>query len=290
MSKPGQTDTGTSEPIVFRSGLESVVVFLVGVATAPLVLFLLAGRFVPPGPVANAVVTAAGITIVAAFAWMVLRTEGVSADDVGLSWGAIVPGVLPVALVWLGVNAIGFGLLALQGQSPTVGLPADSAVVWFATAVAMWVFVGPGEEFAFRGYLQNKALAHADRWSGNRRIAAGILAASAVFSVLHVPQLRLVQGLPVPEVASFLILWAVYAIVLGTVYELTRNVVLVGALHGTFNHQPIFLLDDAGDPTIGLTILVLPLGAVAVLGYRRWARRARPKDFRPQRADPGAGR
>lgn len=288
MSATGSNrESGTS--ITFGSGLESAVVFLIAVATAPLVLFLLAGRFVPPGPVANALVTAAGIAAVAAFAWAVLRTEGVSAGDVGLSTAAIVPGVLPVALVWLGVNGVGYGLLTLQGQSPTMGLPADSVVAWVATAVAMWVFVGPGEEFAFRGYLQNKAIAHAGRWSGNRRITAGILAASAVFSVLHVPQLRLVQGLAVPDIASFLVLWAVYAVVLGTVYELTRNVVLVGTLHGTFNHQPIFLLDDAGDPTIGLTVLVLPLGVVAVLGYRRWAKRARPEDFRPQRADPSAG-
>jgi hypothetical protein len=87
-----------------------------------------------------------------------------------------------------------------------------------------------------------------------------------------------------------LAVWAIYGIVLGAAYELTRNVVLVGVLHGTFNHNPVLLLGPEGEAVTDLTLLVLPLLVVAVWYYRRWARTARPADFRPQATRPETAR
>ncbi|WP_193492578.1 CPBP family intramembrane glutamic endopeptidase [Haloferax gibbonsii] len=55
-------------------------------------------------------------------------------------------------LVLLG-DAVTFGLPA----DPQLGLPVGAPVTQVvAVAITLWLFVGLGEELAFRGYLQNK--------------------------------------------------------------------------------------------------------------------------------------
>ncbi|WP_239640619.1 hypothetical protein [Haloferax denitrificans] len=65
-------------------------------------------------------------------------------------------------------------------------------------------------------------------------------------------------------------------------YELTRNVVLVGLFHGTFDLNPLFVVSETGAPVGDLTLLVLLLALVVFWDYRRWANAQRPTAFQPQ--------
>ncbi|WEL26828.1 hypothetical protein HBNXHx_2093 [Haloferax volcanii] len=78
------------------------------------------------------------------------------------------------------------------------------------------------------------------------------------------------------------VLTTVYALLLGVIYELTRNLVLVGLFHGTFDLNPLFVVSETGAPVEDLTLLVLPVALVVFWGYRRWAKTQRPTDFKPQ--------
>lgn len=281
-SEPDAGSTSTP-PIAFDRTLVPLATFIVVTTVATPLLFTLGDRFLPETLAANLLFTATSVTFIALVAWATLRWEGLTPTDVGLTWQSVVPGVLTVLFIWLAVNVLGYGFLTLQGEVPALGIPANTTLTgWLANALVLWVFVGIGEEFAFRGYLQNKVIAHVGLESTRMRKAAGIAIASVLFSLWHVPQLGFVQGLAPVEMLPVLVVWATYGIVLGTVYELTRNVVLVGLFHGTFDLNPIFVLGANGAPVVDLTILVLPVAAVAVWGYRRWASSARPEDFRPQ--------
>ncbi|WP_254832758.1 CPBP family intramembrane glutamic endopeptidase [Haloglomus salinum] len=277
---------GAGRPLAFTEDRRPALLFLAVTALATPALILLAERFLPRTGMASLLFTTTAITLVAVVAWLALRREGVSLDAIGFGWRRVVPGVLTVAAVWAGAHVFGWVVLAVRGEQLSLGIPVGAtATGWLATAVMMWVFVGIAEEFAFRGYLQNKVIAHVG--GGTRaRTAGGVLLTSALFSLWHIPQLTVVRGLSPTEMAPVLAVWAIYGIILGTVYELTRNVVLAGVLHGTFNHNPVLLLGPEGEAVTDLTLLVLPLLAVAVWYYRRWARTARPDDFRPQATRP----
>ncbi|KTG27437.1 hypothetical protein AUR66_14200 [Haloferax profundi] len=70
-----------------------------------------------------------------------------------------------------------------------------------------------------------------------------------------------------------------YALLFAVIYELTRNIVLTGVLHGTFNFQPILVFREGGAAVSEVMLAVLPLIVVAVWAYRRWAKGARRDDF-----------
>lgn len=84
------------------------------------------------------------------------------------------------------------------------------------------LLVGPAEELLFRGVVQGLL----DRAYG---AVPGVVLASAFFGVAH--YLALVgQGK-----ATYLAVAAVLGLVLGTVYELSENVVVPAVVHGLFN-------------------------------------------------------
>ena len=290
-------ETRASRHLAFAPSLRPLLAFLVATTVLMPALLLLADRVLPRTPLASNLFTAIGITGVALVAWVVLRWEGVSAADVGLDRERIVSGIVPVAAIWVGVNVLGYVLLALLGEQPRLGLPADPMMglpVGAPTtqvagaAIVLWVFVGNGEEFAFRAYLQNKIIAHLGSGTRSRK-AVGIVGTAVLFALWHLPTLVWIRSAAGQQLLVLIGFITVYTVVLGTLYELTRNVVLVGLFHGTFDLNPIFVVGDAGEPVTGLTILVLPLALVVFWGYRRWARAERPTDFQPQTTAATAG-
>lgn len=254
-------------------------------------LFLLADQVLPRTPLWSRLFTATAITGIAVFAWVVLRWEGISAADVGLNRDRLVTGVVSVVAIWLVINVSTYVLLAFRGElvalglpaSPTNGLPVGApAGEVVGMAITLWIFVGIGEEFAFRGYFQNKIVAMLGGGTNRVHMAIGIVGSAMLFALWHIPQMVAVRGLLGPQVIPSLIAITVYTVVLGTLYELTRNIVFVGLLHGTFDLNPIFVVGATGEPVSDLSILVFPLVIVAVVGYRRWAKKARPEDFQRQ--------
>lgn len=264
---------GVLPPVVFLA-LSSLVPVVIPVVVYPHVHDLL--TFL--------VVMSASFGLIGIVAWGVLRWEGLSLADVGFSRENVVPGVVLVLGIYVLLNLLGAGYLFLSGESVSFALPEQYAtpVLFVAASIAYFGFNGIAEELAFRAYFQNKLIALLDGGTDRTRKPAAILLGVALFSLWHLPQRILIAELTTPgAIAQSLVSVVILGTVLGLLYEYTRNAVLVGVLHGTFNLQP-FLVE--GMPANDLVLFVgLPLLLIAVWRYRRWARRRHPLDFAPQR-------
>ncbi|SNR44118.1 CAAX protease self-immunity [Halorubrum vacuolatum] len=267
--------------IAFEKGLGPPILFLfissLWVVFVPLAIYpLFDNRFVLLAVMAGA------FAVTAAIAWLVLRWEGLSAADVGLSREHVLPGIGLVLLFWVIINVVGALSAFVSTGDVRFGIPEqwDSFAFFLGIGIAQLVFVGLAEEFAFRAYLQNKLIALLNGGRDRVRKGAAILLGVLLFTVWHVPQRVFIGGFTSPTaIVQSLIVVMVLGLALGLLYEYTRNVVFVAVLHGTFNWQPQAIV---GAPTdlpffAGLAVLL-----VVVWYYRRWAGETRPADFQPQ--------
>ncbi|MFC5973735.1 type II CAAX prenyl endopeptidase Rce1 family protein [Halomarina salina] len=207
---------------------------------------------------------------------LVLRFEGVRLRDLGLGRRQLTMALVTVAGFVLAVNVAVAGLVVLGGGQLSVvpfGLyrspPLEYSVpALVAAGVAQYVFVGPVEELAFRGYLQNKLTDLLGPRSARFRTAVAIVATAAVFAVLHVPTLVLVEGVPLGQAVGSLVMLTLSGIAFGTIYALTHNLFLVAFLHGIGNFWPLVVDPGVGAwPNWGLILILY--GLVVVL-YRQW--------------------
>lgn len=286
-----RTGASSATGLSFTSSLKPVLVFFLVSTFAVPVLFVVADQLLPRTPFWSRLFTATAITSIAVFAWGVLRWEGLSAGDVGLDRNRLVSGTVSVVVIWFVINVLSYALLAFRGEQATLGLPASptnglpvgaSPTQVAGMAITLWIFVGIAEEFAFRGYFQNKLVALTGGGTDRVRTAAGIVLAAVFFALWHLPQMVAVRGIVAPEMIPALLALTIYTVILGTLYELTRNIVFVGLLHGTLDLNPIFVVGETGAPVTELGLLVYPLIIVTVVLYRRWAKTERTTDFRPQ--------
>jgi membrane protease YdiL (CAAX protease family) len=204
---------------------------------------------------------------------LLLRYEGVRLRDLGLDRRLLVPALIAVGGVVVAFNAAVAGLAALGGTAPSVGFPTvppeysplDAAV----TGVYFYLFVGPAEELAFRGYLQNKLAALVGTGRERIRRAIGVASAAVLFSLLHVPALVFVGDVRLQGAVGVLIVLALSGLTFGVVYELTRNLYLVALLHAIGDFWPLFVdPGPVGWPNWGVVSVCY---ALLVLAYRTWA-------------------
>ncbi len=268
----------------FRGGIWPLVVFVLIMALLPIGLFGLVGRLFPEqSPWVGVGATVLGASAIYALSWGILRWEGLRPSDVGVSRPHALPDLLPVVGIWAVVNGLAAVLGWASSGSPSLGLPGKaSGVLWIAMAVEQWLFVGPAEELGVRAYLQNKLVTLADSKGSRWRKAVGITAAALLFALWHIPQRLWVQEMPPSQAVLSAVSVIPIALLFGLLYEVTRNVLLGGFLHGTLNHQPFFF---AGSETPAWMSLVTTLSGLALIGaavwlYRRWATVHRPTDFR----------
>jgi membrane protease YdiL (CAAX protease family) len=272
----------------FDSSLLPLAVFLLGgIAIAAAFLlgteWLLTRGYLSESPITRILFALAGFGPLAILAAAVLRWEGIQPTAVGTRPYHLLPGLLLVGAVWLGAHLLTVLLGVATGGAIVFGIPpAITPANWVSLLVAQLLVVGILEEFAFRGYFQNKVVALLGGGQDRRRKGLAIVTATVIFALFHVPQRIIVQGAPVESLPPMLLFLFGYGLLFGVVYELTRNVLFAGLLHGTFNFQPILLATPQGQPDLDVTLFVIPLAAVAVWGYRRWAKRTHPEDFRTQ--------
>lgn len=207
---------------------------------------------------------------------LVLRFEDVRLRDLGLGRRQVVPALVAVAGFLVAVNATVAGLILVDGGQVSVepfalyqSAPLDySVTALVATGVAQYVFVGPVEEIAFRGYLQNKLTDLLGRRSARVRTAVAIAVTAVGFALLHVPTLLLIDGAPIGQTVGKLVLLTLSGITFGTMYALTHNLFLVAFLHGIGNFWPLIV-----DPGLGAWpnwgVIIVLYGLVVVL-YRQW--------------------
>jgi membrane protease YdiL (CAAX protease family) len=291
-----QSSPGDSwRPFPFE-GVRPLVAFLIGFSALVLASNLLWNALfdVDPGlgtaPRVYNLWGAASSTLQFALPALVLRYENVRLREIGLDPRLLAPALAAGGAVVVAINVAVAGLGASAGNTLSLGLyplyqsllPGTSAAMLAATGVHHYLFTGPAEELAFRGYLQNKLVSlFGDPTRGTR--AAAVLVASASFGLLHLPVVLLGADLTPGGVVAAILLSTVSGAVFGVIYELTRNLYLVIILHGFGDWWPLFV--DAGGvawPNWGMIALVYTL---VVLGYRWWAGRASRTSLKAVPAD-----
>ena len=206
----------------------------------------------------------------------ILRYEDVSVRDLGLAPRLVRPALAVTGVVVLLVNVAAVALAMAAGNEITVGLMTfylTAPVEWsvpevLVSAVSLYLFTGPVEELAFRGYLQNKIVAGVTVGSASVQTAIGILAAAVSFALLHIPVYLLVRSVSMGALLGTLVLLTATGVMYGVIYAATRNLYLVMFLHGIGNLWPLVVDPGVGVwPNYGVLLVIY---ALLTLGYRHW--------------------
>lgn len=278
--------------LTFEGGVWTVVGFGVAFALVTAVWVPLTTA-VSDGPAVVWLFSEIGkFAVIAGVVWLLLRLDGVSVSELGLSRGHLAPAAAAFGSVWLALNLVGGGIATVAGNQ------WDLALIWYLPDIvteqygslpAPWLIfillnfliVGLVEEAAFRGYFQSKMIA----LLGDRtrlHVGLGILATSVVFGALHTPG-ALVSGAGLGGALSAAMLPAITAILFGVIYELTHNVYLVAMFHGLGNTWPLVIdwTSWSGPALGGFWVGAAVIYVGAVVGYRYWA----AGSTRPPRVD-----
>jgi membrane protease YdiL (CAAX protease family) len=208
-----------------------------------------------------------------AIAYVFLRHAGVRLRDIGAGARQVVPALAAVLGLLAALNAVVAGLLFAMGEPLAFGWYALyrtppfelSATAIAVAASAQYVFVGPVEELAFRGYLQNKFASMLGLRRPRVETTLAVVGAALVFALMHVPTLLVLGN---GGWGALPLLFA-SGVLFGVIYALTRNLVMVALLHGVGNLWPLAVDPAAlGWPNWGV---ILVLYALLVVFYRRWA-------------------
>jgi len=212
--------------VVAGLGLGAGIVLVVGLSVLLTVLGF------DPSPLLLLVVSLVSIQGVAfgGVALAYLRVRGRPVASVGLR----LPSVRDLLIV-VGGYAAAF-VAAISGAIiiSVTGAPAgENQVSEFATAdpsVLLWLvpasflLIGPGEELLFRGIVQGRLRETFDR-------VPGVVLASALFAGIHYAALTGGAG---GRLVTVTVLFFP-ALVFGSVYELTDNLVVPALVHGAYN-------------------------------------------------------
>jgi len=204
----------------------------VGVALVVALSLLLIGLGLEPSPFTLLVISLISIQGVAfgGVALLYLRFRGRSVTSVGLRR----PSVRELLIVVGGYAAAFVAAITGAIVISVTGAPAgENQVAEFASAdptVLLWLIpasfllIGPGEELLFRGIVQGRLRETFDR-------VPGVVLASALFAAVHYAALTGGAG---GRLVTITVLFFP-ALVFGTVYEITDNLVVPALVHGAYN-------------------------------------------------------
>jgi len=212
--------------------LVSAVGLGVGVGLVLVLSVGLVGLGMDPSPFALLVVSLVSIQGVAfgGVALSYLRIRGRSLRSLGVR----VPSVREVLIVAGGYATAFVAAIVGAVVVSVTGAPAgENQVSEFASAdptVLLWLvpasilLIGPGEELLFRGIVQGRLRESFDA-------VPGVVLASALFAAVHYVALTGGAG---GRLVTVTVLFFP-ALVFGTVYELTDNLVVPSLVHGAYN-------------------------------------------------------
>jgi membrane protease YdiL (CAAX protease family) len=205
------------------------------------------------------------ITIISSLGFMALtvwaiRTDVVSFQAIGLTKWRLLQAVWVIALGWV---IWGFVTSYDLSQYPR------NTLDYLARMIQQWLFVGPTEELFFRGYL---LMAVAALFSGKHKVLAyggGALVSSLIFATYHLPQRIFVEGMRLASTAyaADLVQLFIVGLLLALLFLRTRNVLLVGLIHGGLN-APLFGANGDYAPAI-LFLIIFEIA--------RWVRKVRER-------------
>ena len=217
-----------------RDGLVATGIGVGGLLFAYLLTFSLLGLLGPllPDGARNSVVTVVfslGLGLVAA-GYALQHPAGLSYFDVRLpdrrGWLYVVGGTVAMFVVLivggvvstlLGLPSAEHGIIQQAQRNPGILLPLIPLSL---------LAIGPGEELLNRNVVQKHLYGSYSRYGA-------VLTATLVFTIIHVPA----YGVGATPGALFVTLVRLFLIslVLGVVYERTRNVVVAALVHGGFD-------------------------------------------------------
>jgi membrane protease YdiL (CAAX protease family) len=159
-----------------------------------------------------------------------------SLRDVGLMLG----GTVGIFLLFAGITVL-YSLLGVQTPStPIVEDGLQTPVLALYLIPLTYLLVGPGEELLFRGAIQG-LLGEAYPSS------LAVVIASAIFAVAHAGN---VVGAPLEQAVPYFAILFVLSLVLGTLYEVSDNLLVPIFVHGTYNAVTFFQLYLRGSGAI----------------------------------------
>lgn len=139
--------------------------------------------------------------------------------------GYLVGGVVAVLIGWQGVGFVFTQLLGIEpAESSLIEQGIQNPSLLLLLVPLSIIVVGPGEELLYRGIVQGSL----------RRVlgpVGAIIIASAVFASIHVFGLI---GSPLQTLATLFTVFTL-ALVLGTIYELSENLLVPALVHGLYN-------------------------------------------------------
>ncbi len=160
-----------------------------------------------------------------------LRKRGIPVRSIGIRLPSIKEfGIVIGALVLSFVYLIAVSqLLASTGTDAAENQIADMAManpeIVLYLLPGAYLLIGPGEELLFRGVVQNRIR---EEFSA----VPGVIVASAIFAAIHVGSL--VASNPSAILVTIGVLMGP-SLILGAIYEYTRNLVVPILVHGTYN-------------------------------------------------------
>lgn len=126
------------------------------------------------------------------------------------------------------VIGLAFQRLGLASARHSVIRTAESSPEILLVLIPLSIIViGPGEELLYRNIVQKSLY---DAFSK----PAAVIIASAIFAGVHLFAFWPANGNPLGTVNTLLVVF-ILAVILGSVYERTENIVVPAAVHGTFN-------------------------------------------------------
>jgi len=177
----------------------------------------------------------------AGLALVYLNYRGLDGEGIrsylGVRWptlgelGLVVGGWLVIFVLILVSSIVVQALGAPSAQNQTGELAMNNPDIILPLIAAMFLVVGPCEEILYRGVVQGRLR---ERFSA----VPAILGASVVFAAIHVMALTGGAGARLTTIT----LLSIPALVLGTIYEYTENIVVVALLHGLHNSVLLGLL------------------------------------------------
>ncbi|MFW6435137.1 MAG: CPBP family intramembrane glutamic endopeptidase [Halovenus sp.] len=139
-------------------------------------------------------------------------------------------GLIVAGFLTLFVLNIAFGLLLSYfgidvAQNSVIDMGNRNPVFFLYMIPISLLFVGPAEELLFRGVIQ-------ELFKRAYGLVPGILIASALFGMIHVVALL---GESPRAIVAYLAVAGLLGVVLGTLYEITSNIVVPAVIHGVYN-------------------------------------------------------
>jgi len=193
---------------------------------------------------------------------LVLRSESLTARDVGLRREVVGPALWSVLLVWVGAQMLLVTVTVVTtGRIPQLAVTplfSDGVVVFAGLLVRELFGNSLYEEVLYRGFLTEQVRLHLGSLSGvgpSSALALALTGSQALFAFVHVP-VRLYQGATVPQTALSVAALFVVGLLFAVVYYRTGNLLLAVGVH-TLSNFPVFVFGATAQWAVWLATLGL---------------------------------